>query len=297
MDDLPAWVEVHRSPRRAECNEHALVLRAVGIPFRIENVPGGEFVLFVAARDHGRAIAELATYQDENVDWPPAKDDLPPIPKSATPSALVYAAVLIAAFVCERNGAFGLDWWTPGVAHAGSITGGEWWRAITALTLHTDFPHLAGNLVFGAVFGVLLAQLVGSGIAWSATTVAGVLGNLLNAWLRDAAGRSVGASTAVFGALGCLVAFEWRRRAELRVRPIRRWTPPLMGLVLLGWLGTGGERTDVLAHVTGMAAGCAIGALLGSRRARDPAGPRVQLVAGAAALLFLAAGWWLALGS
>ena len=42
------------------------------------------------------------------------------------------------------------------------------WRAVTALTLHSDLAHLAGNAFFGGVFGVLLAQILGGGLAWIA---------------------------------------------------------------------------------------------------------------------------------
>ena len=38
----------------------------------------------------------------------------------------------------------------------GRVTGGEWWRAVTALFLHADALHLAGNVIFGAAFGYRL---------------------------------------------------------------------------------------------------------------------------------------------
>jgi membrane associated rhomboid family serine protease len=37
---------------------------------------------------------------------------------------------------------------------------------VTALGLHLDLLHLAGNLAFGTVFGVMLAQSIGFGLAW-----------------------------------------------------------------------------------------------------------------------------------
>ena len=53
-----------------------------------------------------------------------------------------------------------------GAAQAGLMLAGEWWRAVTALTLHVSSTHLLGNLVFGTVFFFLLAQMTGSGLAW-----------------------------------------------------------------------------------------------------------------------------------
>jgi membrane associated rhomboid family serine protease len=40
-------------------------------------------------------------------------------------------------------------------------------------------------------------------------------------------------------------------------------------IILLAWLGTGTERTDIVAHLTGFIAGFAIGALVG-RSPRRP---------------------------
>ena len=61
----------------------------------------------------------------------------------------------------------------------------------------------------------------------------------------------------------------------------------------LGFTGAGGERTDVLAHLTGFATG----ALSGVAHAawRCPRGAPAQLVAGLGALLALTAAWWFAL--
>lgn len=254
-------------------------------------------MLVVHARDAERARHEIAAWERENRGWPPPHDVPPPIPRYAFSSAGVYVLVLIVVFALERNRAFGLDWWGPGKLFAVLVRDGEWWRTVTALTLHTDLLHLVGNLVFGAAFGILLAQMLGSGVTWAAVLASGFLGNALNAWIRAPEHQSVGASTAVFGALGCLVAYEWRRRGLLQLKSLRRWTPPVMGLFLLGWLGVGGEHTDFLAHVMGMLAGGVLGLVLGSPRLSQPQRPAVQLAAGAAAILLIAGAWVAALGA
>jgi rhomboid protease GluP len=56
---------------------------------------------------------------------------------------------------------FSQDWWSAGAAQAGLIADGEWWRAVTALGLHADLSHLASNLAFGSLLGLLLAQILG----------------------------------------------------------------------------------------------------------------------------------------
>src|SRR5690606_29475617 len=131
------------------------------------------------------------------------------------------------------------------------IRSGEWWRAVTALTLHVDAPHLVANLVAGSWFGYLAGRRLGPGHAWAATVAMATAANLLEGYLGPVLHRSVGASTAVFAALGLIAAHAWRERYPLRARWAVRWAPLVGGVLLLGWLGTEGEHTDVIAHVLG----------------------------------------------
>jgi len=210
----------------------------------------------------------------------------------------------------------GPSWWTDrGAAASDGILHGQWWRAITALTLHTDVSHVIGNLLFGGVFGWILARSVGAGFAWAGFVLAGAIGNLLNAALQPPDHVSIGASTGVFGALGIQVAFEWIRRRETGATRWRTWLPIAMGLALFLWLGTGGgsfsvtdtareterklaeitSRVDVMAHVTGAGAGLLIGAALAMLRHKVSYRGRVQIVAGAVTLIAVAGAWWIAL--
>ena len=82
------------------------------------------------------------------------------------------------------------------------ILDGELWRAVTALTLHADGAHVAGNAVLGAVFGSAVSRSLGPGVALAWVIAAGTLGNFINAWKHTDSHVSVGASTAVLGAVG-----------------------------------------------------------------------------------------------
>lgn len=268
-----AWIEVARSRDGRLIRHQALALQSAGIAAGILQV-GGEEVLVV--RDHDAAAAgyELDRYRRENVDWPP-KESYPVPLSQGVHAAIVFGGLLVLFYMFQESRRFGLDWTGLGRADASDIRGGEWWRMITALTLHADLAHLAGNVVFGAVLGVVLAQSIGVGLAWWGFLLSGAIGNYLNAWLQDASHRSLGASTAVFGALGIQAAYEWMRRSELGYRRWRRWAPIIMGLGLLAWLGAGGvhvedprsleglERVDIGAHGLGFASGALIGLVLG----------------------------------
>jgi membrane associated rhomboid family serine protease len=284
-----ALEDVAASPRRAGCRDQALVLQALGIPHELHEGPDGSR-LRVPADRVAAAREQLARFAAENRPARPADDALL---SSASPASglAAWAAVLVAVFVSERTQAFGLDWWGAGIADAGRIRAGEWWLAATALTLHEDFAHLAGNLVFGALFVGALCPVAGTGLALAGVLVAGTAGNLLNAILQPAAHRSLGASTAVFGALGLLAALQWRRRARRRSGRLRRWTPVVAALLLLGYLGASGVRVDVLAHVTGLVCGLVVGVLLEPGLDGLLGRAAVQGLLGLAALGLLVGAW------
>ena len=104
---------------------------------------------------------------------------------------------------------------------------------------------------------VLLCRELGSGLAWSLLLAAGALGNLVNAFVQRSSHSSLGASTAVFGAVGILAAISLvRYREQLR----QRWPLPVASaLALLAVLGTEGRNTDLGAHLFGFVYGVCLG--------------------------------------
>ena len=77
----------------------------------------------------------------------------------------------------------------------------------------------------------------------------------------------------------------------------RRWTPVVGAVVLLAWLGTGDERTDIVAHLTGFLAGFAIGAVLGRVANPGPPDPARQALLGGSALFCVILAWLVAIGA
>lgn len=297
MTDEPASsvsiVEVHRSYWRPACDERAFVLHAVGIPSQTA-WNGRDWSLYVSVEHATEARAQLKRYEREN---PPRSRPAPPEPlhRGAWAGSLGYVLVVLGVGFLAGSGAFHADWFDAGSLRALPVRGGEYWRAVTALTLHLDVGHLLGNLGFGAVFGLLAGQLLGPGIAWASVLAAASCANLLNAWIQPEIHASVGASTAVFATLGLLAAYAWRKRSGATERRAYRWAPLIAGVFLLAFTGAGGENTDVLAHLTGFAMGAVAGALHAAWRM--PRGRIAQVVAGAAGLLATALAWTLALAA
>ncbi|MCD0461583.1 rhomboid family intramembrane serine protease [Roseiconus lacunae] len=271
--------------------EHRLVLTSIGIPSQTIQKNGG-WHLLVRPDDRDVALRELQDYQAENV----GREVVNPVALNAPGAvwgSLLYCFVIGTISTMAASWGYGYRLADVGTSVAGEVAAGQWYQCVTALTLHLDVGHLASNLLFGSFFGFLVARSYGGGLAWLWIVAAGFFGNLANAYFHAATHQSIGASTAVFGALGIMVtdAFVgWNGQERFR-----KWTPIVGGIMLLSFLGVGGERTDVMAHVFGFIAGT----MLGVVAVKIPATLRerllVQWVAGAAAFAIVFGCWVLAI--
>ncbi|MBS0373531.1 MAG: rhomboid family intramembrane serine protease [Proteobacteria bacterium] len=285
MQAEPPWTEVFRSLAVGPCDDRAFVLLALGIPAAMHYAEGS-YALLVAASDAPRARVELERYVLENRPRPR------PVPPRLHPGAALAAAgyvlLLFLVAVASSRGLFGLDWYERGVLDGARVRHGELWRAVTALTLHADLAHLLANSGFGALFGGLAARVYGAGAGWLLVLLAATLANLANGLWMGPGHASLGASTAVFAALGALAVHRWPA-ATRRTRWGLRGGSFVAALVLLALLGTGDAHTDVLAHALGFGAGAVLAWPLRARPA--PAAWAPQRRAGAAALGLIAAAW------
>ncbi len=273
----------------------SLVLQARQIPCRGER-EGRGWQLLVPTERFSEACAELRSYEELNRNWPPQ----PPPERAQLENRVATLWVLIAlgAFFLLTQHRIPLlnlptvDWVQLGNADAGKIINGEWWRLITALTLHADGLHLAGNIVVGGLFVNRLCRDLGSGLGWSLVLASGILGNLLNAFLQSPDHRAIGASTAVFGAVGLLAAINLRRYRRVLYR---RWMLPVAAaLGLLALLGAGGENTDIGAHLFGFGFGIALGLVTGqlTQQGERPSWQVNALLATGSLLVLLGAWGW-----
>jgi membrane associated rhomboid family serine protease len=286
-----AWVEILRGRRRLVF-ESALVLAAKDVDYEVFERPG-IWLLHVPAVDAQRALAELEAYAAER--------RLKRARRLAVPfggaggGAVVYGAILLAVAYCNGASWGGVDWLAAGALESGAEARGQWWRTVTALCLHLDPVHLAGNLLFGSVAGTLCGRLWGPGVAWLSILTAAVLANAVEMAVAPAGERSVGASTAVFAALGLLAGYAWRRQLPLAERWLYRVSPLIAGASLLALLGAGSEHVDVLGHALGFVAGLGGGcgfAWAGVPRSRAS---RVQVASGTLAVVLVTGAWVLAL--
>ncbi len=240
---------------RGKFEEWSLVLEAIGIPFQLR---GSE--ILVSQKSLPRARENLQAYEFENLE----KRESGELQKGSLPwgpNLLVLGSLLV-FFSFLNSGFFGGEipreiWVKAGAADSSKILEGEWWRSITALTLHGDPAHVLGNVVFGTAFVVLVCSRVGMATGWAAVILSGWLGNMVNAWVKGPGHVSIGFSTAVFAAAGIMVSIHRNRRGLKN-----GLDAVVMALALLALLGSGGKNTDLGAHFWGVVCGMAVGSVL-----------------------------------
>jgi membrane associated rhomboid family serine protease len=239
----------------------------------------------------------------------------------------------VAFFFVTGPAALESRWFARGTAVSHLLLTHEPWRAVTALTLHADSVHVLGNAISGTIFGALVNRRLGAGGAALAILGGGALGNFGNAVWHQAKGegghQSIGASTAVFAAIGILAVTQMAvdrpeepssdREPGAKLRRVLDFAGPLVGgFALLGALGAGGATTDLGAHLYGLLAGGLIGGIasLFLRRKHQMGvtfgragvhhqvalgsgapNPALQAVCGALAAALVAVSWIIALRS
>jgi rhomboid protease GluP len=283
---------VFESRNRQSCADRALVLAAAQIPHQLVD-DGGSCALVVPAAVSANAAHELRLYDEEN---PPAQPVNIPHIDNQNPVPGLVGYVLVVCLVAGMAGFsfFNSNWFVAGRVDGELIRNGEFWRLFTALTLHSGLKHLLGNLVFGVFFGLFAGRLLGSGIAWLTIVLAAAAGNALNVLLLEASHRSIGASTAVFAALGLVAGYVWQGKLMRQDHWSNRYGPIVGGLALLMYTGTGGPNTDIGAHLLGFVCGFAAGMLL-IRLGPVRKDSRSQLKAGALAYGLILSSWIIAL--
>jgi rhomboid protease GluP len=287
MEPLFACLPVRR------VHTYRLILSASRIPHKVVPWKDETWSIEVPPSYRRAAVTAVSLYLDENS---PDVDDVPPPPTygSRTYSALYAVLVLVAIHGMipsehERHlfiSAYGAD--------SDAILNGEIYRCITALLFHSGWPHLLANLAGLALFGTVVATICGWGMGWLLITVSAGSGNFLNACWYQHGHLSVGASTAVFAAVGLCSALTVGMRMRQSIHSWRAWIPLGAGVALLGFLGAA-PHTDLMAHLFGFLCGMAFGGLYVWRIRRPVAWP-LQLAAALATGGLVAGSWVLGMG-
>ncbi|MDX2446085.1 MAG: rhomboid family intramembrane serine protease [Desulfobacterales bacterium] len=272
---------------REQADTFGLVLLSSGIQHDVRRGRKG-WALWVAQDASEEAERLLKTYLDENKGFKPSKET-PMTPYRKTWSGVGGVLVLLAFHVAITLGH------DAGIlprlygSSARHVVSGEWYRCTTALLLHADSMHLAGNLVGLAIFATAVCSISGWGVGWLLILVSGISGNLINAYVYGYGHNSIGASTAVFGALGLLSSYQFLKKIQASGTRFQILLPLGAGLALLAFTGSS-SHTDIMAHLFGFLSGVFIG-LVYYGLARVPSGWRYQAGALVAVVVVLVISW------
>lgn len=267
--------------------EWCLVLTAADIS-HVAQTAGGVHALSVDSAEAIRVVAMLSSYDDERRRR--ARARVPALNRSANAAWMVASAILVGHMVVGDVAMDSVSF-TRGAARASAIRDGELWRIATALTLHSDAMHAISNAVAGLLFLTPLCQRIGGGTAIALTALCGMAATFVNAWVRSEGYTGIGASTAVFAALGLLAGVRGMR--ELPEPMWRRMRPIGAAVAILAMLGAS-PQTDVAAHILGLIAGIAAG-LAFDARVDVAVAEGLDIALGLATAAVFAAAWVIAL--
>jgi len=178
--------------------------------------------------------------------------------------------------------------WTFGASGAMPWQAGHWWTVLTAIYLHGSLPHVLFNVVFIRILAPEVEALYGPARLVVVFTVSGAAGFLLSSFLGVP--FTVGASGAIFGLLGALVAYGRRRGGVFGRQNLQQYGLWALILFISGFLMSG---VDNRAHAGGFIGGFVSGLALSMAERR--AETTVDWLLASAAIVLTVIGFGLAL--
>jgi rhomboid protease GluP len=202
------------------------------------------------ADDEKKAKAEEDAFEHALV------QDVPDI--YVTPAIIAINVVVFCVMTSnglDPTGASLLRWG----ANYGPLTHLQWWRLLTSTFLHAGVPHIALNMWALWASGRIVERLYGAAWFLALYLVCGVGASLVALWSHPAI-PSVGASGAIVGVYGCLLAFMMHPNESLsaaaRKTEINSLAAFFACLFVSGFTDSG---IDTAAHVGGAVLGFLVG--------------------------------------
>ena len=171
----------------------------------------------------------------------------------------VFAGMALSGIAMDPTPRQLIDWG----ANYGPLTlGGQQWRLLTSMFLHGGLFHIFFNLWCLWDLGALCESLYGHTTFAAVYLISGVGASLASVWWHPAV-PSVGASGAIFGIVGALIASYYLGEFSMprfAVKGHLRSVLVFAGYALI--FGAMSGRTDNAAHIGGLITGLVFGALI-----------------------------------
>lgn len=196
---------------------------------------------------------------------------------SRAPVTRLILVVIAVVFALEvlRGGSTRIDVLLKLGANYGPLVldDGQWWRLFTSMFLHFGIFHLLFNGFALFQLGTLYEAWTGSARFSALYIASGLAGSLASTLFHNLPSQeavvSAGASGAIFGLLGALIALLLKRRDRLlpQARSLLKQLAFWAGLNI--FLGFTGMALDNSAHLGGLVAGMVLGFFVEPRWDRD----------------------------
>jgi rhomboid protease GluP len=179
---------------------------------------------------------------------------------------VVFGAMVLEGVAMNPNSRQLIEWG----ANFGPYTmGGQPWRLLTSMFLHIGLLHIFLNMWFLWNLGEWCESLYGHWTFAAVYLTSGIGGSLASVWWRPV-GVSAGASGAIFGIVGALVASHYLGEFSAPLFAVRAKLRNMLFFAGYGLImGTFSGRTDNAAHIGGLVTGLVFGALI-ARVAPEP---------------------------
>lgn len=143
------------------------------------------------------------------------------------------------------------------------ISEGEYWRLVTPIFMHANFPHILFNLFTLIIIGPGIESLAGTARFSLLFLLSGILANVITLLTMPAMYVHVGASGAIFGLFGCY-AYILLYKKHLMTRQNSQTILALIVLsVVLSFMQT---SVNLVGHIGGLAAGFLLAPLFLNRK-------------------------------
>jgi membrane associated rhomboid family serine protease len=137
---------------------------------------------------------------------------------------------------------------------------GEWWRIVTPIFLHSGLLHFFFNSYVLLQLGPVAEAELGTERTWVIYLASGICGAAASQIVRPV--NTVGASGAIFGLMGLLLAYGWRR-GGVGGGSVRQL---ILSYALYSIIFSLAFRIDHVNHFGGFACGALFGLLVSGRR-------------------------------
>jgi len=137
---------------------------------------------------------------------------------------------------------------------------GAWWQLFTALFIHVNIAHIAGNMFFFAIFGLRAEEMFDLKQYLAVYFLSGLAGNLLTLAFGPYFPPSAGASGAIFGVFGATIIYIRRAVGQ-----------SILGALVVAFFLlfiNAGPSVNNFDHLGGLVVGLLIGYTAAARRAK-----------------------------